>query len=262
MSETLSSSPQDAEGRLFDYREGAYGARVTYGQDEADSDANGYQPPEKPKRLEEMTADEMIELALQDSLAPDIYGHFNEKRGDFLRLHRGWTPYGESEATAAIGGGLTNYLKGANARGGTTAVRDVLADVDRWRAQAVQAVDTLRLIQNVETGEFNAQSAKDSLSVRQTLARAILARNALNLFEWPKYYDKRVKELKENRKTAAMLLAVTDKLAGLDDAKLADLCMLTLRRQQSRLDFWARQVDKARSDTKLDDLLAGATARV
>jgi hypothetical protein len=262
MTEVLPTVPleeqPDDQGQLFGVGKGAYGDTVRY--DIPVESPPPFDVPEKPKKLEDMTAQEMITVALSDSLVPDIYGHFPDKRADFIREHN-WTPYSEGEATCAIGGGLVNYLLGANTRGGMSAVRDVLNDVDRNRAAAVEAVNNLRLVQDTETGDFNPEYARNNTLVRETLARAVLARNSLNLFQWPKHYDRRVKETRENRKIAAMLLALKDKLASMDDESMAHLMQKTLIHQQERLAFWASQMDKASQDEKTSDLVANAKAR-
>lgn len=252
----------DGEGvqpPLFGLSRGHYGDIIHY--DIPTEAPPPFAIPEKPKALQDMTAEEMVQVALSDRLAPDIYGHFPDKRADFLRQHN-WTPYSEGEATRAIGGGLVNYLLGAKNRGGLSAVRDVLGDVDRDRSQAVHAVSDLRLVQDTGTGDFNPAWARDNTLVRQTLARAVMARNSLNLYEWPPHYDKRNKETKENRKTAAILAALMDKLANMDDKAIAHLLQKTLIHQQERLAFWSGQVDKATTDDKTKDLVTAAKSRV
>jgi len=244
--------------RLFGIGEGRDGQTIRYLDPE--NVPAPYIAPEKPKKLEDMTAEEMIWVAAHDGIVQDIYGHFDEKRGVFIRDHD-WTPYSEAEATRAIGGGLINYLLGAKTRGGMSAVRDVLNDVDRDRVRAFDAVDTLRLVQATESGEFNAAGARESTHVRQTLARAIFARNSLNLFEWPRHYDRKTKGIKENAKTAAMLTAITDKLAGLDDETMEHLLLKTLLHEQARLRFWSEQLEAARADDKTSDLIAAANSR-
>jgi hypothetical protein len=253
---TAISEPERQEP-LFGVGPGAYGETLRY-------DLLSPEPfvmPEKPPKLEDMTAEQMIAVALQDRLIPDIYGHFDDRRRDFIRDHH-WTPYSWGEATRAIGGGLVNYLLGARTRGGMSAVRDVLDDVPKDRAQARSAVEDLRLVQDTQTGEFNPEWARGNAQVRQALAREVFARNSLNLFEWPLHYDKTKKQTKENRKTTVMLLALTDKLARLDDPSMQDLLEKTLRHQQARLDFWAKQTDKAETDPKAGDLVAAAKSRV
>jgi hypothetical protein len=261
MTETTESmppeEPQEEAKPLFGFGPGNYGDTIRY---DIPAEAQQLVPAEKPKPLEDMTADEMIQVALDDRLTPDIYGHFPEKRADFIRLHN-WTPYSEGEATRAIGGGLVNYLLGAKNRGGMSAVRDVLADVDRDRSNAVHAVSDIRLVQDQVSGEFNPEWARDNTLVRQTLARAVFARNSLNLFQWPHHYDKRSKQTKENRKTAALLIALTDKLAGLDGDAVNHLLQKTLVHQQARLAFWSEQVDKVKDDQKTSDVVAAAKSR-
>jgi hypothetical protein len=256
---TPHDSPQPEQDPLFGMGPGYHGQTVRYLDPE--SVPNLYVTPEKPKKLEDMTAEEMIWIAAHDGLVPDIYGFFDEKRRDFIQKHD-WTPYSEGEATRAIGGGLVNYLLGARTKGGMSAVRDVLNDVDRDRARAFEAVDTLRLVQDVETGQFNTQWARDNTHVRQTLARAIFARNSLNLFDWPHHYDRKKKETKENKKVAAALTALTDKLAGLDDATMEHLLVKTLTHEQARLRFLSEQLEAARADDKTSDLMAAASSSV
>lgn len=260
MTEKASSSgePHFEQDPLFGMGPGAYHETVRYL--DPDQPPALYAAAEKPKKLEDLTAEEMIRIATYDGLVPDLYGHFDDKRRDFIREHD-WTPYSEGEATRAIGGGLVNYLLGARDRGGLSAVRDVLQDVDRDRAQAVEAIDTLRLVQDVETGEFNPEWAKTNTYVRQTLARAILARNSLNLFEWPRHYDRRKKETKENQKVAAILLTLTDKLAGLDNQSMEHLLIKTLRHEQFRLKFASDQLEAASNDPKTEDLIAATKSR-
>jgi hypothetical protein len=244
---------------LFGIGEGYHGQTIRYLDPE--NVPEPYTSPERPKKLEDMTAEEMIWVAAHDGLVPDIYGHFDEKRAVFIRDHD-WTPYSESEATRAIGGGLVNYLLGARTKGGMSAVRDVLNDVDRDRVRAFDAVDTLRLVQDTQSGEFNPGGARESTHVRQVLARAVFARNSLNLFEWPRHYDRKTKETKENAKTAAMLTALTDKLAGLDDETMKHLLVKTFRHEQARLKFWSGQMEAARENEKTRDLIAAASSRV
>jgi hypothetical protein len=254
-------SPEASEPEqppLFGIGEGYHGQTIRYLDPENTPDP--YINPEKPKKLEDMTAEEMIWVAAHDGIVPDIYGHFDDRRGVFIRDHD-WTPYSEGEATRAIGGGLVNYLLGAKTRGGLSAVRDVLDDVDRDRASAVVTVDTLRLVQNTETDEFNAEWARGNTHVRQALAKAIFARNSLNLFEWPRHYDRKTKETKENAKTAAMLTAITDKLTGLDDETMKHLLLKTLLHEQARLRFWSEQMETARTSDKTGDLVAAAKSR-
>jgi hypothetical protein len=255
-----SSGDEQGEQRpLFSISRGHYGDVINY--DIPTEAPAPFVTPEKPKKLEDMTADEMLEVAASDRLSPDIYGHFSDKRADFIREHS-WTPYSEGEATRAIGGGLINYLLGARDKGGLAAVRDVLGDVDRDRAAAVTAVSDLRLVQDVESGEFNPAAARDNTYVRQALARAVLARNSLNLFEWPPHYDRRHKETRENRKTAAILLALTDRLASLDDETMKHLLLKTMVHQQERVAFWTDQMDKAGENERTRELVAAAKSRV
>jgi len=251
--------PRPEQDPLFGMGPGYRGQTVRYLDPE--NVPSLYIAPDKPKKLEDMTADEMIWVAAHDGLVPDIYGHFDDKRGDFIREHD-WTPYSDGEATRAIGGGLVNYLLGAKKRGGLSAVRDVLDDVDRDRARAFEAVDTLRLVQDTETGQFNPEWARGNTYVRQTLSRAIFARNSLNLFEWPHHYDRKTKETKENKKVAAALTGLTDKLAGLDDETMEHLLLKTLLHEQARLRFLSDQVEAARVDDKTSDLIAAARSRV
>jgi hypothetical protein len=152
-------------------------------------------------------------------------------------------------------------LLGAKTKGGMSAVRDVLHDVDRDRVRALDAVDTLRLVQNTESGEFNPESARENTHVRQVLARAVFARNSLNLFEWPRHYDRKTKETKGNAKTSAMMTAIADKLASVDDATMEHLLVKTLLHEQARLRFWSDQVEAARADDKTGDLVAAANSR-
>jgi hypothetical protein len=264
MNEAINDIPSDSseedktsQDQLFGIGPGTYGDTIRFPLPEAPSP---YAIPEKPKGLEDMTAEEMIEVALSDRLSPDIYGHFAEKRADFTKVHS-WVPYSEGEATRAIGGGLVNYLLGANDKGGLSAVRDVLNDVDKDRSSAVHAVSDLRLVQDPESGNFNPEWARENTLVRETLARAVLARNSLNLFQWPRHYDKRTKETKENRKTAALLVGLRDKLSKLDDKAMVHLLQKTLIHQQERLAFWSRQVDLASEDEKTIDLISAARSR-
>jgi hypothetical protein len=258
MPETLPNNPKPEQPQLFGIGEGYHGQTIRYLDPENPPDP--YLSPERPKKLEDMTAEEMIHVAAHDGIVPDIYGHFSDKRRDFIQKHD-WTPYSEGEATRAIGGGLVNYLLGARTKGGMSAVRDVLGDVDRDRAKALEAVDNLRLVQDTETGRFNTEWARNNTHVRQTLAKAILARNSLNLFEWPPHYDRRSKETKENKKTAIMLMALADKLASLDDQTMGHLLLKTLLHEQARLRFWSDQMEAARNDDKTSDLVAAANSR-
>lgn len=260
MTETPSHDSQPPQqDPLFGIGEGYSGQTIRYLDPE--TVPKPFESPEKPKKLGDMTADEMISVATHDGLVPDIYGHFSDKRHDFIQKHD-WTPYSEGEATRAIGGGLVNYLLGARTRGGVAAVRDVIGDVARDRVSAVQAIDDLRLVQDIETGQFNAEWARQNTYVRQALARAILARNSLNLFEWPKHYDRKTKETRENKKVAALLIAITDKLASIDDGTMEHLLAKTLVHEQARLRFWSEQVEAAQSSEKTRDLIAAAKSSV
>jgi hypothetical protein len=250
---------RDGQELLFGMGQGAYGDSVRY-LDPGYSDAQ-FTSPEKPKPLLEMTSQEMILVAAQDRIIPDIYGHFDEKRGDFIKQHP-WSPYSEGEATRAIGGGLVNYLLGAKNKSGLAAVRDVLADVDRDRARAFDAVDTLRLVQDTETGQFNPEWARGNTHVKQILARAIFARNSLNLFEWPRHYDRRKKETKANKKVDALLMSLTQELSVLDDETMEHLLTKTLIHEQERLRFWSDQLEKSGADNRTSDLIAAAKSSV
>jgi hypothetical protein len=254
-----SDSHQPKQEPLFAVVHGSYGDTIRYL--DPDQSNSPFIQPEKPKPIGDMTPEEMIRVAAQDGLTPDIYGHFSEKRHDFIRQHQ-WTPYSEGEATRAIGGGLINYLLGAKNKGGLSAVRDVLHDVDRDRVSAFNAVDTLRLVQDIETGQFKPEWARGNTHVRQTLARSIFARNSLNLFEWPPHYNRKKKETKENRKTTASLMSLTDKLAGLDDETMEHLLVKTLSHEQERLRFWSDQLKLAEHDERSNDLVAAAKSSV
>lgn len=259
MTEKLSPSQNLSEQPpLFGIGPGTYGETIRYLDPNQAPEL--YVAPEKPKNLEDITADEMIWVAAHDGLVPDIYGFFDDKRRDFIRLHN-WTPYSEGEATRAIGGGLVNYILGANTRGGMAAVRDVLDDVDKDRGQAVQVIETLRLAQIPESEEFNPEWAKANTYVRQALARAILARNSLNLFEWWRDYDRKTKEKIENKRKAAKLTALSDRLASLDDETMGHLLVKALKHEQARLKFASDQLEKAQTDPRTKDLIVAAKSR-
>jgi hypothetical protein len=58
-----------------------------------------------------------------------------------------------------------------------------------------------------------------------------------------------------------MLLALKDRLAGLEDDRMEHLLQKSLIHQQARLSFWNEQLDKAAEDGKTSDLLAAAKSR-
>lgn len=249
---------QDGQDRLFDVHEGAYGSSITY-LDPENLQAP-FEAPDKPKKLEDMTTVEMIRVAAQDFLVPDVYGHFSEKRGDFIRLYP-WTPYSEGEATRAIGGGLINYALGANAKGGLSAVREVLTAVDKDRASALHAIETLTLVQDPEAGSFNPEWARQNTHVRHALAGAIFARNSLNLFEWPRHFTRKTKETRENPKISAKKLALQDELSRIDDETMTHLLRKTLAFERQRLKFWSDQTELTKQDPRSADIAAAALAR-
>lgn len=249
------SKPQ--EEQLFGYGPGSYSDtyRPLSHERIADSGNTTVTPPEV-KKLLEMSPDEMIEVALMDRLVPDIYGQYNEKRGDFIKVYN-WTPYSEGELTAAIGS-LPNYLLGANEKGGLSAVRNVVNNIYRYRGQSVVAIETLREAQALDTEEFQPSAARTNLNVRQELARSILARNSLNLFEWPRQFDKKTKETKENQKTRGALMTLTERLATLEYEKLTTLLQKAIVHHRARLSFWTEQSEQTEANEKTGDLFRTA----
>jgi hypothetical protein len=250
-------TPQDV---LFTYVRGAYNESPRpWNKPAPIANTVIFAPPEV-KKISDVTADEMISVALEDRVKPDVYGLYNQKRTEFSRKYH-WTPFSDGEVTAALAT-LPKYLLGAKDKGGLSAVRNVLNTVDRYRSQSVIAIETLREAQNVETGEAIPRAVKENLAVRQVLAQAIFARNSLNLYEWPRHYDKRKKETKENKKITGALLAITNKLQFLDDDTLKSLAERTRIHHQARLSFWTEQVELAKTDRETEDLVSAGRSNV
>ncbi|HVO86649.1 MAG TPA: hypothetical protein VMT23_02870 [Candidatus Binatia bacterium] len=270
MTETVYTPPaeqEDSQEPLFGERQGAYGTSYTYGAQTIDQLPIAYETPEKPKPLAEMTADEMIEVALQDRLAQDPYGFFDPRRNAFISKYH-WTPYRESEVSIAVGQdrfanpGLVTYLLGARDKGGMNAVRRVVNNVDKARSDITHEVELLREAQDVHSGQFNPDLIKAKPLTRQAMARAIYARSCLDRFEWPNHHLRKIKSPKVNSKVDAKLQAITGRLAGLPDEELVLLAERALGHQQARGKFLAEQYEQAREHYDTTELVAAARSNV
>lgn len=260
--------PSDDQDPLFYMGPGYRDDTVRYPDEVEQGEPYRDIDPGPPKKLLEMTPQEMLEVALQDRPTPDIYGHIDPRRDEFTRAGHHWTPYRESEVTASIGTDqfgnppLVAYIRGAQKNGGRAAVKDVLDDIDGARAQSVLDIELLREIQDIKSGEFNAQGARYNPYVLQVLANAIFARNEFNVFEWPRRYLSRAKRVKPNPKVEAKLQGIADLLPSLPDEQLRHLCQRTLLHQQQRLAFFSDQMDKVKTHSDTDDLVASARIHV
>jgi hypothetical protein len=233
----------DKKDPLFYMGPGYQGDTVRYPEDVEPSEPYQDTDPGPPKKLLEMTPQEMIEVALLDRVVPDIYGHIDPKRDEFTRAGHHWTPYSEMEVTSAIGTDrfsnppLVAYVLGAQRNGG-------------------------REIQDLRTGEFNPKGARFNPYVIQVLAKAIFARNSFNLFDWPNHYLERSKRIKPNPKVDTALQGISDKLPTLSDEELSFLCQRTLVHQQARLAFFADQMDKVKEHADTEDIATAARIHV
>jgi hypothetical protein len=258
----------DKKDPLFYMGPGYQGDTVRYPEDVEPSEPYQDTDPGPPKKLLEMTPQEMIEVALLDRVVPDIYGHIDPKRDEFTRAGHHWTPYSEMEVTSAIGTDrfsnppLVAYVLGAQRNGGREAVKKVLNSVDSARAQSIMDIELLREIQDLRTGEFNPKGARFNPYVIQVLAKAIFARNSFNLFDWPNHYLERSKRIKPNPKVDTALQGISDKLPTLSDEELSFLCQRTLVHQQARLAFFADQMDKVKEHADTEDIATAARIHV
>lgn len=265
MSETTTPKSGDDQDSLFRVHEGTYGSIVDYGGRESTDVAqpqDNLATTEQAPKLEDLSAKEMIEIALLDRLPVDIYGRFDKRRGQFIKEHT-WTPSYLSEVTAALAP-LPIFIVRVNAKRGIGAVGEILSSVDRYRVQATQAIETLREVE-LPYGEEGAlpdpTAIRNSVNVRQELARYILDRNSLNLFYWPRKKNAKVKELRENKKTDITLQALTDKLEHETDENLITLWQKNLGSQRGRGGYWSRQAEAVKTNEKSRDLVAAARAR-
>lgn len=263
--------PQSEQEPLFGMDPGAYD-RDTIRYPEPDVGAavdqdTTYTPPERPKPLHEMTAEEMIEVSLADRLEPDIHGFFDPKRADFIKK-RGWTPYKESEVTASIASDrfdrppLVVYLIGANKRGGRAAAKSVVEMVDQLRAFVPMDVEELRSAQDLKTEEFYPETAKRNSFVLEILAKKILADNCLNLFEWPNPSLKSFPNAKASSWVDQKLKEIELRLAFMPDPAINTLCKNTIKSQQDRGRFFAHQYELAEKHPDTQDIVLAARIHV
>jgi len=269
MSETLPQTEPATpeEQRLFEFRRAHYGnVVIPWSQRPEAVEAASVSPPEV-KKLLETPASEMIDVALMDRLVPDIYGLFDERRGVFISKYP-WTPYSEAELTAAIGEdhyqnpGLISYILAAKERGGLSAVRKVMKMVDGIQASSVSLLDIMREAKDIHSGEFIPRAVRGNEAVQQVLAREVLARNSLNLFEWPHHYLERTKRIRPNPKIEAKLLAITEGVGSLDDEQILTLCQKTFGHLLARAEFWATQNQVAKTHADTQDIISAAESHV